>query len=288
MIDILRHIFRKKKSTNVEENLRKYISISDTIVSAGLFSVIFSAKLDVTTYFGTDDTFAIARGVTNPDFWNRLTFFLQEKWLLLLLAVFVFAWFILYKRAVKNEMEILVTLYSRFNPPHDWERTLGQKWIPALSVGITVAFLALAYFIDRIAPFCAIMLCLNVLDARGNNVIRQNLARHFRDPKYVPLETDIHKKFIMQRREAAENYWIRKPQIERVGVMMIGVVVAFMAAFSEQIFGFALWEWVPVAVIIFTIAANEYTMGKWRVERDRELERIDAEQEEEDRRRTEG
>ena len=92
----------------------------------------------------------------------------------------------------------------------------------------------------------------------------------------------------MQRRDVAENYWVWKPQIEIIGFMMIGVLVAFIAAHSDQIFGVRMWREIPVAIIVITIMANEYTMGVWRVERDRELERIDSEQDEEDRMRTLG
>ncbi len=274
MIDIFRKILKKNKSTDVGENLRYYTRISDLIVSAGLFSMIFSVKLNVTDYFGS----ANLSEITDPSFLTNLLNFLNSQWLLLTFALFVFIWYLLYKIAVKNETEILVRLYSQFNPPQGWEELLGQKWVPVLSVGITLAFLAMAWFIDDIMKFCLIMLLLNLMDVRGNNLMRQNLTLHFENKKHIPLDSDLHKAFIMRRREVAKEYWIWKPQIERITIMIIFTLVAFTLASSELTFGFKVWPWVPYLIIIFTIIGNEYTMGIWRSQRDQELDLIEENQ----------
>ncbi len=274
MIDIFRKFFKKKKSSDVGEDLRYYTRLSDLIVSAGLFSMIFSFKLDVTEYFGGSSLTEIA----DASFFSNLGNFLSSQWLLVIFAVFVFAWYLLYKIAVKNETEILVRLYSQFNPPQGWEDLIGQKWVPLLSVGITVAFLGMAWFIDDVTKFCLIMLLLNLMDVRGNNLMRQNLTRHFEDEKYIPHPEDLHKPFIMRRREVARDYWIWKPQIERITIMIFFTLLAFTLASSEDVFGFDSWDWLPYLVIILTIIGNEYVMGKWRTERDNALDLIEEDQ----------
>lgn len=262
------------------------MGISDFIISAGLFSLILNNKLEIENYFGSINIVDFLFSLSTTSFWFQISVFLSEKWLLLLFSLFIFVWFLTYKRAVKNEMKIIVSLYSSFKPPHDWEKTIGKKWIPILSVGITGAFLGMVWSVDNIQLFCAITLFLNVLDVRGNNIVRQNLIRHFKDPKFIPTDIDPYKKFIMKRREIAEDYWIWKPQIERIGLMMMGVVAAFIAASSEKIFAVPIWDEVPYFMLIIVISANEITMMKWRIKRDGGLIAIDQQQESEERERT--
>ncbi|MDP2618824.1 MAG: hypothetical protein Q8P46_01380 [Hyphomicrobiales bacterium] len=203
-----------------------------------------------------------------------------------LLALFTFVWYFLYKRAVRNEIEIVTRLYSKFNPPHDWESMIGRSWAPILAVLMTLTFIALAWFIDRIQIYCVILMLMGIQDVRGNSFVRRNLAKHFIDQRYVPLDSDLHKPFIMRRREIAEEYWINRPHIERIGLMIVGFMLAFLAAISEQVIGIKVWKEVPYLIVIFTIFANEVTMVRWRRLRDKALETVDLEQEHADRRRT--
>lgn len=279
MLNIIRGAFRKK--TSVEDNLKYYIGLSEGIIALGLFSFIFHRKLDIEHHFQGKGLSPMR--VIDPSFWEQLKDFFQEKWVEALFALFILLWFFLYRVAVKAEMDVLVKLYSRINPPHDWERTVGRRMIPLLSLGLTLAFLGLALTMDRLELFCIIMLLLNVQDAYGNNLLRKNLLRHFYDKKYTPHATDLHAPFILARREIALDYWVWRPQLERIGLMMIGVIIAFLSVISEQAFGIAIWDKLPYFIIMVVIFANEVTMGQWRIARDIRLEEVETQQEEHER-----
>ncbi|MCP5072909.1 MAG: hypothetical protein GY947_06375 [Rhodobacteraceae bacterium] len=198
MLNIVRRIVKRRKVTSVEDNLKFYIGISESLVALGFFGLIFKEKLNLRDYFGAEGV-SIAR-LADATFWESSEVFLSQQWAALVFALFILFWYFMYRVAVKSEMEILVSLYSRINPPHDWQKTLGQRMIPLLSVGLTLAFLGLALSMDRLELFCIIMLLLNIQDALGNNLIRKNLLRHFHDEDYLPHPSDLHAPFIMERR----------------------------------------------------------------------------------------
>ena len=271
---------------DVEQRIRFQIGISNTIIASGLFTIICVEKLQLIKYFGTDEALELAKQTIEPDFLDKLLKFSQDMWLTTFLALFTFAWYIFYRKAVNNEMDIIVQLYSRFKPPHDWENVVGRQWFPFLAIFLTVAFLGLAWFVDRIEIYCVVLVIINVLDIRGNTVIRQNLSKHFADERYLPSDSDLHKPFIMRRRAIAEEYWIRKPQLERIGLMMIAYMLAFLTIYSKDIIGVPIWKEISYAIVMVTIFFNEMTMIRWRRERDNELEKVELDQELADRQRT--
>jgi len=286
MLQDIRTFLKKGRLRNVEQTLRFYISVSDAIVAIGLFSVIFTYKLQLLNYFSSTDPIDILPQTMKYDFWLRLHAFMEQKGKEALLALFTFIWYFTYKSAVRKEMDIVVQLYSRFNPPHNWENVVGRHWIPLLSIGLTAAYLALAWFIDDIKIYCIILLLLNVLDIRGNSIIRLNLSEYFLDKNYIPVDSDLHKRFIMRRREIAEQYCIRKPQLERIGLMMAANMFAFVLASSDTFAGVRIWEEIPYIVVIAIIVANEITMFGWRRQRNRAIESVEREQEIADRDRS--
>lgn len=254
------------------------MSFSENLVALGFFGFIFNWKLNVSAYFGE-----VGLNVTrlaDEEFWNALPRFFIEQWVEVIFALFIMGWFFLYRVAVKSEMQILVTLYSRINPPHDWEKTIGAKMIPILSIGLTVAFFGLAITMDYLPLFCLIMLVLNMQDALGNNLLRKNMVRHFLKPEFDPHKSDLLTPFIKERRAVALEYWVWKPQIERVSLMMFGTILAFLAATAEPVFGILIWPQTAYFIIMAVIVANEATMSKWRIERDIALEMIEAKQDE--------
>lgn len=285
MLDRLIEKITRKRFKSVDARLRFYVSVSDWIVAAVSFSLIFHHKLQINTYFGNDRPVDIARralqgeiGEISVSYFRQVIVFLQDMGLIAALALFTFGWYFLYKRAVRNEIEIATRLFSQFNAPKDWEKFTGREWIPILSVGITVAFFVLAWFIDRIEIYCLVLILLNIFDVRGNSVVRQNIAGHIADPLYIPIDSDLNKPFIMRRRAVAEDYWIKRPHIERIGTMMIVEMIAFMARFSEPIIGYSVPIAVPYVIVMAAIAMNEHTMIKWRRVRDRQLDAIDEDQ----------
>lgn len=278
MINIVRKLFKRRKRTSVEDNLKFYMGFSENLVAVGFFGFIFNWKLDIKNYFG--DAGVNAGRVMDEKFWDALPIFFSERWADVIFALFIMVWFFLYRAAVKSEMQILVSLYSRINPPHDWEKTIGARLVPLLSIGLTIAFFGLAVTMDYVPLFCLIMLVLSMQDAMGNNILRKNIVRHFLKPDFDPHESDLLGPFIKERRAVALEYWVWKPQIERVSLMMFGTLIAFLAATSEPVFGIIIWPHTSNFIIISVIIANEATMSKWRVERDFALEDIEARQDE--------
>jgi len=201
----------------------------------------------------------------------------------IMLSVATVIWYLRYIHAVRNEMDVLVRFYSKFNPPENWQSILGSRWVPFLAIGITLGFIALAYFVDRLDLYCIVMLILNVLDIRGNSMLRLNLTRHFADPDYHPLEGDFYRPFINRRREVAAEYWIYRPQVERIGIMMIATMIAFMLVSPQGVFGFTVTKWLPYSIIVLVIVGNELTMARWRIVRDKALHAIEVDEEEAER-----
>jgi len=278
MFNIARKIFVRRPKTSVEDNLKFYMGFSENLIALGFFGFIFNWKLEIAIYFGSGG-FDATR-VIDKSFWEALPHFLSDKWGEVIFALFIMVWFFLYRTAVKSEMQILVSLYSRINPPHDWEKTIGARMIPLLSIGLTIAFLGLAMTMDALPLFCLIMLALSAQDAMGNNILRKNIVRHFLKPEFDPHNTDLLGPFIKERRAVALEYWVWKPQIERVSLMMMGTIIAFLAATAQPVFEISVWSYLPHTIIILVILGNEITMSNWRVERDRALEDIDARQDE--------
>lgn len=262
-----------KQLRSVEDRIRFYIGVNEKIIALGLFALLVGEKLDLQKYFGGVRILApttwVEHGLAN------VGGFLAAKGLSAMMAVFTTVWFFLYSRAVRDEVQIIANTFSRFNPPHDWESFAGKKFAPLMAFGIPLAFIAMAWFIDEIKFYCLILLVLNVLDLRGNSIIRQNLIRHFADPRYQPEESDLHQEFILRRRKVAERYWVFRPQLERIGILMIATVVALLCSLPDALFGVDVWIGVSYIILCSAITLNEMQMRVWRQERNAALLIID-------------
>jgi hypothetical protein len=280
------HLLSRGKLSTAEKRIRFYIGVSNNIVSFGLFSFIYSRKFALEERFGASDTLDIVTRTVDRGFWLDTLSLFEEQWIVILLALFTYIWYYRYNNAVKNEMDIVMRTYSGFNPPSNWESVVGMRWVPFLSVGLTLVFLALAWSIDHLPLYCLFVVLMNVMDMRGNAMVRANLIAHFADARFVPPDTDQHRDFIMRRREVAAKYWIARPHLERIGLLMVAIMVAFLAYFSGEIFGLYLPKEVPYLVVMAAIIANEATMFRWRGIRDRALDDIERAQEEANRQRS--
>lgn len=282
-----RKLLSGKTLKDTEEWLRFNMSLSDAIIAAVFFSTIFFKKLRLKEYFGTEAPGDVASSLLQKNTpFDAVMLYGQDMGHIAVLALFTFLWYFLYKQAVLKEIGITANLFSRFNPPHDWKKMVGYQWVPFISIGLTAAFVGLAWYVDKLQVYILIVLITNVIDIRGNSVVRQTLIHHFADPAYMPLDADLHKEFIMRRRAVAEDYWIKKPHLERIGLMMIGNVGAFVIVFSEQIFGIKLPIQLAYAVVIAVIIGNEITMLRWRKERDKAINKIEDDEEDANRERS--
>lgn len=282
-----RKLLAGKNLKDTEEWLRFNMSLSDAIIAMVFFSAIFFKKLRLKEYFGTEAPGDVASGLLDKKTpFDAVFLYAHDMGHVAALAGFTFLWYFLYKQAVHKEIGIAAGLFSRFNPPHDWKKLIGYEWIPIISISLTAAFIGLAWYVDKLQVYILIVLITNVIDIRGNSVVRQSLIAHFADPAYRPVDEDLHKEFIMRRRAVAEDYWIKKPQLERIGLMMIGNVAAFTVLFSGQIFGVKLPVQLAYAIVIIVIVVNEITMFRWRKQRDAAINRIEDDEEDANRERT--
>jgi len=292
MLDKLRSALTGKDHSSVEEQLRFWLFASNTLIAIGLFGFILAKKMALQDYFGTSDwqTLIYQATTLNEAFWSKVIPYARGKGNVMLLSIATLVWYLRYSHAVRHEMDVLVRFYSKFNPPENWQSVIGSQWVPMLAIGLTAAFITLAYFVDRLELYCIVMLLINVMDIRGNSMIRRNLTEHFADSRYLPLEGDFYRPFISRRRGVATEYWIYRPQIERIGLMMIATMTAFLLLFAKHEFEFAsdgaknvVTVWLPYLIVIAVIVSNEITMRRWRRARDQDLRAIERDEEEAER-----
>lgn len=273
MTDILNALNTRQSA---DRQLRWSLALSDRIASVFSFSAIVAYTLGIHTHF-----FPGGRSVTELD---AVRAFLLEKGWPLALAAVTLIWVMRYKSAVRNELEILLGCFSRLNPLPEWEALLGSRYVPLLSIGLTATFLLLGALVDRIELYALVVLIINILDVRGNSVIRRNLTRFFMDGRFMPLPDDPSREFVLRRRAVAEAYWIARPQIERIGLVMIAMVVAILLSVSDAISNLLPWlgpelrKQLAYCVVIVTVLVNTATMALWRRSRDVDLRDIDADE----------
>jgi hypothetical protein len=200
--------------------------------------------------------------------------FLLEDWYLKVVFLAVFVWMFRYRRAVESELPIMADLFSRIMPPDEWEAVVGRQSIALLSLGITGAFLAMAFFVDNLPLLAMIFLLLNLFDLHGNRLIRMNLYKFLRARRYKPKAGHPETPFVIARRKVAARYWLERPQIERIMIMALAALFAFMLRFSDEIVGISVPAVVPYAVLVAAVVGNEITMHAWRADRDAALLRI--------------
>jgi len=280
MLRILRYIlFRQvgpERRQDVKGRLDRYLGYSNFIVSFSLFSVLLGIKLDFAGYVGPNaiDVESVVLGKVAeklPGFLDGLQRLAFEKWFDLVFAGFVMLWFFAYRSAAANETELLASFYADDNPPKDWDKISGGAVVPLIAVGLTIAFLLLAWFIDNLLLFGAVMLFLLAQDAFGNNVVRRNILAHYFNRDFALRDDDPMTSRLKRRREIALGYWVWRPHLSRISLLMCGT--ALIVAGS-------MWEAaakVPAADTIFRIclmgliAGNEATMLWWRLLRDEAL-----------------
>lgn len=254
------------RQTGTDRWLRWSLSLSDKVASVFSFSAIVGYTLDFHGYFFRDEKLVI--GV------EALKAFVSAKAWPLALAAVTLIWFMRYKSAVRNEMEIIFSCFSKLNPLPDWGALLGSRYVPLMAILLTLTFLLLGALVERISLYALVVLVINIMDVRGNSVIRRNLTRFFLDNRYVPLPDDPSGEFVLRRRAAAEGYWIARPQIERIGLIMIVMVIAILlstpAALAEiaPAIGALPGKEAAYILVMITILANTATMAIWRKSRD--------------------
>ena len=259
-----------KPDDTFKERIARYHGLSQNFTVNILLTVAAYYILDINAYVaGREGFLGKLEGFRE---------FLSGSYLPFILALCTLIWYSIYRSAVRNEMEILFELFSQINPPRNWQETTGLSQVPVLAVAIPATFLALAASVKLVPVYCLIMLGLNILDIRGNSVLRQMMTQMFLDPSLAPPKDDPAGDFVARRRAVAEEYWIARPQIERIGLMMIanGLALVLSSGGLDKLLGFEVWPGIPIAIVIGAIAVNEVVIHRWRWARDAKLAMIKA------------
>ena len=266
-----------KKFKGLKGKLQLNIKMSEYLIPAVLFLTLLKQRLDFAKYFGGVDFSGTV--YFTVDFWKRVFAFTNDKGFAVLLSIFTYFWFLRYRKTVNDELEILESTFSKLNMPENWAGVVGKNSVALLTLGITGAFIALASFSTNIKIYCVILILLNLQDMHGNSVLRKNIIILFANDDLVPFDTEPYKRTILLRRKMAEEYWIDRPQLERIGLVIIANVAALLLSVSKPVFGFNTWIGFPNIIVLSAIIANEWTMTVWRRVRDKKIHSIEQEEE---------
>ncbi|MBN8631652.1 MAG: hypothetical protein J0L76_12430 [Rhodobacterales bacterium] len=206
--------------------------------------------------------------------------FLLDQWPGIILAFALYFWFWSYRTHTQNEIEILDTLYPEGRSPSDWDKITNKRIVRYLAVGIVLVFMLLAALLQHPSLFALIMLALSCQDIIGNEILRDNLRRTFSDFDCNLPPDDPRCELYNGRQLAARHYWLDRPQLLRIAIMMIATVaiLAFSLlplSFAAQTSGFGLTMSLTATLTVLALAciivANEFVMRRWRAARDDEL-----------------
>ncbi|HYD65961.1 hypothetical protein [Azospirillum sp.] len=266
-----------------ERWLLKLIDVSDVIFGIVSFSIIVNYKLEVGQYFGWIARYGLevlGSGWLFRQAAYSAWMFLSDKGYVIILSIVTIVWYVRYRSAVKNEYNILLEIYLKAKIPMRVRDLEGANYIPLLSIGLALGFVLMGFVVDNIQAFCIVAICINVLDLRGNLLIIRNMSKFLSLDEYKPADGDPIAPYIYRRRVVADKYWVKRPQIERVGVLLICNCGAFLISGLSDSFGEATSEYLAVLMASISILGNEVLMANWRHIRDKEFAEIDREEEE--------
>lgn len=258
---------------DVFSRLKQYKGYSGRLIGLGLFSAILFIKLDVASYAGLSDV-GIADVITMkiiekmPVVGSGLLRIFQDRWSDILFYSFVWIWYWQYDSSATKEIEILGTLYSDDRAPSDWDKVTGGRLVPFLSIGITASFIFILLVSDNLQLLSAAVLLLLCQDAIGNSMLRRNILEHFYNPLLQPDVADPLREVILERRKVALEYWVWRPHLARIGLMMAATALLSTASTLREVGGYALDDSLFRLVFALMILCNEFTIAGWRIARD--------------------
>lgn len=263
---------------NVSGRLKTLVSRSDSIGSWVAFWTIAAWSLGAFHTFSSpayyfDYLLENSYELMVDRIMSDLRPFLEGAWDLFLLAIATRWWFGRYRRAVGNEIVILDRLFPLW-APDDWDRVTGSSIVVFLSVGITVVFLLMAASLQILTVYAFLMLLLWSMDLVGNQNLCVNLQKYLNDSRARLPNGYPYLATTNQRRKIAEEYWLEKPQLARVVVLILCTMIVFLLLLSGDAYGFNVPRFVPVFILISMILVNEWIMTKWRAVRTEALAEV--------------
>jgi hypothetical protein len=264
-----------------DKALERHFEKSQRPLSLLTFGAIALYKLKLVDFFFASSPIDAYRKALSDIFYGRrdnLDNFLIAHGAEAILAISTYLWWTQYSQAVRSERHLLANLYDKMGIRKRIGSIKGSSLIPLAAYGLTITFLLLMYLIDQLPLYCIVVFALNIIDIWGNSTIRTTLTEDFWKKGFAPPPGDPTREFSLRRADVIEDYWIRRPQLERIGLMMIATCVAFLLCFSKEILGFSTPLAIPYFVVICMILLNGQTMRSWRKKRDRALNQIELEE----------
>jgi hypothetical protein len=211
-----------------------------------------------------------------PSFSDALQQF-SKKIPALLLALATIFWYLQYKSAVFVELDLIDSMFSEKSKPKYYGNLIGHREFSFLGYILVLTFAILIVSVTHIEIFCIVALMLHTSDLIGNGLVLQNINRAIARFKIIE---DSEAPFVRARREIMLAYYFDNPTLGRICVTTVTTVVALVVAVrTDESSPYGLF-YLPYALMIINILLSEAIMKIWRRRRDKALDDI-AKQEDE-------
>lgn len=168
--------------------------------------------------------------------------------------------------------EVGEKLFSEGRRPVRLSSVWGGKLLVIIMFFLAIViFIALAWLIDNIAAFSAVVSGVYILGGIRTIIIRKNALKYF---KMFPPFKDNYEQFILARREVFEEY-LRKPHATEMFIMAAACIAISFVAFLPR-FGIAIPSGLPYLLLTAAMFVHEYFfVWNWRLARNRKLAKIE-------------
>jgi len=268
---------RRRRSQGMEIELRQAYGLVDKITSIFSFSAIIAYILDFRKPFTGVSLSPLTLQAVQEIALNFLDLIQASAWPLCL-ALVTLIWLLRYKTANRNELEIIVGCFSRLVPLPEWNALHGSKIVRWLARGLILIFLLLAALVNQIELYAIVVYLWAIGDLLGNASIQRNIMLLFRDKRYDPPPDDPTRDLILRRRAVAESYWIGRPQLVRITIMLAVVSCAIMLTGSILTAELPHKREIAYVIIMGAILVNTTIMAAWRQSRDADLANINEDE----------
>jgi hypothetical protein len=195
----------------------------------------------------------------------------------LLLALTTIFWYLQYKSAAFVELDLIDSMFSEKSKPTYYGNLIGHKEFSFLGYILVLTFAILIVSATHIEIFCIVALMLHTSDLIGNGLVLQNINRAIARFKIIE---GSDAPFVRARREIMVAYYFDNPTLSRICVTTIATVIALVVAVRTDTSSPYGLYYLPYVLIIINILLSEAIMKIWRRRRDKALDDI-AKQEEE-------
>jgi hypothetical protein len=194
-----------------------------------------------------------------------------------LVLVFGFVYF-LSRRSVKQELLILDEVFPPERQPTKWINSRDPVAIGLTVICFFLLYLILAlFFSDDIYIASAVMMVIASIDYNSRRLINIRMDEYLGDETYAPAPGDRDADLIERRRQVAREFLFDRPHLRKEVARILGCAVAFVLALAGRSLHAEVLTVLAYIVLVVTLLANEWVVGRWRSRRDRALDVIRAE-----------